>query len=220
MICGCVEQFGDGTPALKLPTNRPLVFIQDALPAHSKDSIWEWMKEAHARWSEVCNWKAERIMDISEAGPNDCVQLVTVADLGSGGVLADQVLPYSGGRILRMRINHRINWKVASMGPMSPGTIDPIRTICHEIGHFQGHSHWPVGSPSELMEPTVSQIIVKPQPTEARVSAGWFGNPITTPVPPTPNPPISPTPTGLIASISVYQDGRISIPGYAVTKIP
>lgn len=185
-LCGCVEQFGDGTPALKLATNRPLVLVRDALPDHSRDEIWAWMQEAHARWSAVCDWQAKRIHDLSEAGPNDIVQLVTVADLGGrtngGQVLADQVMPYAGGRVLRMRINSRVKW-VRTDGPMHDG-VDPARTLCHESGHFQGHSHWQVGAPPELMEPTVSQAIIRPQPTEAKVSAGWFGPPVAHPVPP------------------------------------
>jgi hypothetical protein len=190
MLCGVHEALGDGSPSLKLGTNRPLVYIQDALANHSKDVIWEWLKEAHARWGAVCDWKAERIVDLSESGPNDFIHLVTVADLGGGGVLADQMLPYSGGRILRMRINARINWQ-ATDGQMTGGKVDPLRTITHEIGHLMGHSHWPVGAPAELMEPTVSQTIIGPQPTESRVSAGWFGSVAPKPVPvpvPTPGP--------------------------------
>lgn len=183
MLCGNGEMFGDGTPALKLATNRPLVYVQDALAPHTRDDVWSWIKEAYARWGAVCDWKGERIGDLSDARPEDIVHLITAADLGGGGVLADQMLPYTGGRILRMRINTRIRWR-ATDGSMGSGTIDPIRTLCHEIGHFQGHSHWPVGAPAELMEPTVSQTIISPQPTEARVSAGWFGQVQTPELPP------------------------------------
>lgn len=200
-ICGVPESLGDGSPTLKLDTNRPLVFIQDALPNHSKDEIWVWMEEANRRWGLVCDWQARRIMDMGEAGPTDFVNLVTVADLGDGGVLADQQLPYRSGRILRMRINSRIRWK-ATDGPMTGGTIDPLRTLCHEIGHFQGHSHWPIGAPPELMEPRVSQATIGPQATEGRVSAGWFGPavpPQPTPPDPPPVPPVTPMPTPPIA---------------------
>lgn len=188
-VCGNGEQFGDGTPALKLATNRPLVYVQDALPSHSWDEIWTWLAEAHARWGAVCDWRARRIMDMTEAGPTDVVNLVTVADLGGGGILADQMLPYTGGRVLRMRINARIRWQ-ATDGAMPQGTIDPIRTLTHELGHFQGHAHWPVGAPPELMEPTVSHTVIRPQPTEARVSAGWFGSvlPPEPPLPPSSGP--------------------------------
>jgi hypothetical protein len=187
-VCGVPEQLGDGSPTLKLSTNRPLVYVQDELPGHSRDEIWLWLEEANRRWGLVCDWVARRIMDMAEAGPTDIVNLVTVADLGGGGVLADQVLPYRGGRVLRMRINSRIRWK-ATDGAMTGGTIDPIRTLTHELGHFQGHSHWPVGAPPELMEPTVSQTIIGPQATEGRVSAGWFG-----PAAAPPRPPVPPVP--------------------------
>ena len=175
--CGNPETLGDGSPALKLQTNRPKVLIRDALPGYTQNDIWGWLNEAHARWSSVCDWKATRIYDLTEMGPSDYVQLVTVADLGSGGVLADQMLPYTGGQILTNRINSRIRWK-STDGPMQSGTVDPIRTETHEIGHFQGHAHWPVGAPPELMEPTISNTVLRPQPTESRVSVGWFGEPL------------------------------------------
>lgn len=207
--CGNAEQFGDGTPALKLQTNRPLIFVQDALPGFSRDDIWSWLKEAHARWGSVCDWQARRITDLSEAGATDYVQLVTVADLGGGGVLADQMLPYSGGRVLRMRINTRITWK-ATDGAMGSGTIDPVRTLCHEIGHFMGHSHWPQGAPVELMEPYIQQAIIRPQPTEGTMSATWFGKPATS------TPPVPPTTPGTLPTRGTYelatqQDGRTKL---------
>lgn len=199
LFCGNGEKFGDGTPALKLSTNRPLVYIQDQLPNFNKESIWSWLKEAYARWEAVCDFRATRIMDLQAAGQTDVVNLITVEDLGGSGILADQMLPYQGGRILRMRINARINWK-ATDGPMQGGTIDPIRTLCHEIGHFMGHSHWPVGVPLELMEPSIQQNIISPQSTEAAMSASWFGKPATTPTPP-PIPPLPPVPTGEVIRI-------------------
>lgn len=186
--CGCVQQFGDGSPALKLPTNRPLVLIQDALTGFTRDEIWLWMKEGYDRWADVCNIKPTQIMDRSDANLDDVVQLVTVADLGGGGVLADMQLPYPGARVLMMRINTRIKWK-ATDGPMSSGTVDPIRTLEHESGHFFGLQHFPTGAPKELMEPYIQQDIIRPQPTEAAVVRMWFGSP-TPPVPPGPTPPI------------------------------
>jgi hypothetical protein len=198
--CGCSEMLGDGTPSLKLPTNRPLILVRDPLPNWTVDQIWGWLEKAHARWGEVCNWAAKRIHDIAEAGPGDVVNLVTVADLGGSGVLADQMLPYPGARVLAMRINSRVTWKPTD-GQMVGG-IDPIRTLCHEIGHFQGHQHWPVGPPLELMEPFVSQTIISPQPTEAKVSASWFGDPQTPPAPPVPPAP----PAGRRAVTYVFLD--------------
>lgn len=187
-VCGVAEALGDGTPSLKLPTNRPLVYVQDALPGHNQDEIWSWVKEAYARWTAVCDWRGMRILDIHDAPPDAIVHLITVADLGTGGVLADQVLPYTQATVLRMRLNVRIQWK-ATDGQMSGGFVDPIRTICHETGHFQGHSHWPQGAPPELMEPVLSQVVISPQPTEAKVSASWFGPPVVVQPPAPPQPP-------------------------------
>ncbi len=199
--CNNREQMGDGTMMLKLPTNRPLVFVQDQLPGFSRDDIWLWLKEGYDRWGEVCDLVATRIHNLSDASSNSVVQVVTVADLGGGGVLADQMLPYPNARRLTMRINVRIKWK-ATDGPMPSGTIDPIRTLEHETGHFMGHQHFPTGAPLELMEPYISQTIIRPQPTEAKVSAGWFGAP-TAPIPPIPPtvPPTTPREAVLEAAI-------------------
>lgn len=208
MVCGCVEQFGDGSPALKLPTNRPLVFVQDALPDHDQDEIWSWLAEAHGRWGKVCDWQARRIMGMEEATPNDYIHLITVADLGGSGVLADQVLPYASGRTLKMRINSRRKWR-ATNGIMNGNEVDPIRTITHEIGHLMGHSHWPVGAPAELMEPTLSQTIISPQPTEASMSASWFGNPVA---------PAPPPGEDIVISFKIKKGSLLAtlIPGYKV----
>lgn len=193
--CGCTEQLGDGSRSLKLNSNRPLVLVQDALPGFSRDEIYRWINEGYQRWAEHCDWRAGgRIGALSEARPGDIVHLITVADLGGGGVLADQVLPYSGARVLRMRINGRLRWQPTD-GPMNGGAIDPIRTLCHETGHFMGHQHWPEGAPLELMEPRISSTIIRPQATEGRVSAGWFGPPVAVQPPPLPTPTPVPSPT-------------------------
>lgn len=181
-VCGNGEMLGDGTAALKLPTNRPLYFVRDRLPGYSVEYIAGWIAEAFASWGKVCNLVARRIMSEQEAGPDDVVCLVTVDDLGSSGVLADQVLPYPGGKVLRMRINNRITWK-RSDGVMSGG-IDPLRCLTHELGHFLGLSHLPVGPPPDLMEPSIRNDVIGPQSTEAKIVAGWFGPPLTLPTPP------------------------------------
>lgn len=189
-VCGVKAQLGDGIASLKLSTNRPLFLVQDRLPGFSHDVIADWYAEAFGRWTRIADVTTRRIHDLAEAGPGDVVNVITVADLGGGGVLADQVLPFQGGRILRMRLNARIRWHVTD-NVMPSGTVDPLRVICHEQGHFLGHQHFPQGMPLELMEPAILQNVISPQPTEAKVTAAWFGlppseTPIPTPIPPTP----------------------------------
>lgn len=216
--CGVAEMFGDGSMLLKLQTNRPAFCISDALPGYDADTIAKWIEEAFARWGQVADIVARRIKKLSDLKSGEYAVNVTVADLGTSGVLADQRLPHHGGFILPMRINNRINW-VPTNGQMQGRTIDPIRTLCHELGHFLGHHHFPQSAPKELMEPTILQDIIGPQPTEAKITADWFGAPVAIPPtgPTTPKP--DPTPRGKIA-ISVDLDtGNIAIPGYRLTKL-
>src|SRR5262245_18194260 len=125
--CSNPEQLGDGTATLKLETNRPLVLVRDRLPQHGVGVIWEWTRTAYSRWTAVANVEPKRIFAMTEATSADVVQLVTVANLGSGRVLADQMLPYPGGNVLTMRINTVIRWNPTD-GPMQQG-IDPVRTL-------------------------------------------------------------------------------------------
>jgi hypothetical protein len=183
--CDNPEQLGDGTTMmLKLQTNRPLVYVKDPLPGYGVDVIWEWLRTAYARWTSVCDLEPRRILSPAEATPADVVNYVTVANLGGGGVLADQQLPFPGGTVLRMRINSVIKW-VPTDGPMQGG-IDPVRTLCHEIGHFLGFQHYPTSDPRDLMEPTIHNNVVGPQTSESKVAVGWFGPP----KPTTPGPTV------------------------------
>lgn len=191
--CGVVEQYQSRdkamTAAARLGTKRPLVYIQDALPGWTKEATGNAYMEAAARWTAGADIAWTLITDMAQAGPSNIVNKITVADLGTGGVLADQVLPNGSGRILPMRMNTRISW-VKTDGPMPNGKVDVLRVFAHEIGHFIGHEHWPRGAPAELMEPFISDAIIKPQATELAVTVNWFGAPV-----PVPGPTPTPTPT-------------------------
>lgn len=195
--CGVVEQYQTRDKAMtaeaRLGTKRPLVFIQDALPGWSKDATATAYMDAASRWTAGADIAWTLITDMAQAGPSNIVNRVSVADLGGGGVLADQMLP-SGQRILQMRMNSRISW-VKTDGSMPGGKVDAVRVFAHEIGHFIGHEHWPRGAPPELMEPFISDTIIKPQATELAVTVNWFGPPVPVPGPdPTPTPTPSPDP--------------------------
>lgn len=195
--CGNTEAYRTRSEAMaaevKLQTNRPLYLIKEPLPGKSRDETAELYERAFKRWGKA-DIKTRRITDQAEAGPNDVVNLITAADLGGGGVLADQMLPNGSEKILQMRMNTRIKWMVTDSA-MSDG-IDPVRVFCHEQGHFLGHEHWPKGPPAELMEPFISDDIIAPQPTEVAVTIGWFGK-TGEPDPPPPPPP-QPKPCGTI----------------------
>lgn len=219
-VCGNPEQLGSGVESLKLQTNRPSFFVQDALAGQAdQDEIAKWIEEGFLRWGAWSDLIATRVSSLQEGRKLSQVTChIIVADLGSSGVLADQRLPYTGGTVLQMRINSRIKWR-ATDGPMFKGTIDPLRTITHELGHFIGHQHWPQGQPEELMEPVISNTVIKPQSTEGSVAAGWFGQPKPVPTPtPDPGEPV-PTPEPP-RKLSIFIQGEdISIPGYRVTQI-
>jgi hypothetical protein len=218
-LCGVPEMFGDGSMLLKLQSNRPAFCISDALPGYDVETIADWIEEAFSRWGQVADIKARRIKKLSDLKSGEYCVNVTVADLGTSGVLADQRLPHPGGFVLPMRINNRINW-VPTNGQMQGRTIDPVRTLTHELGHFLGHHHFPQSAPKELMEPTILQDIIGPQPTEAKITADWFGAPVATPVPTPPGPEPKPTdPRGKISISIDFDTGNISIPGYRLTKL-
>lgn len=181
MLCGVREMIGDGSAAVKLQTNRPLVYIADAPPGVTRESLTASYLEAFERWTRVANVETRLITDLAEAGPSDVLNYVTT-HAHAGQVLADQQLPNGSSNRLVMRVSTRVNWS----------SVDLRAVLAHEIGHFLGHLHWPSGAPPELMEPVLSSI-THPQPTEARVTAGWFGPPKVNPTP-TPVPPLPPVP--------------------------
>lgn len=176
MLCGCPENFGDGTALFKLPSNRFAYFVRDSLPNNSRDEIADWIAEAISRWRSVADIEGRRILRLEDLEAGELLDEITVADLGGGGVLADQQLPQPGVTRYRMRMNVRIKW-VRTNGVMRAGEVDPVRTDCHELGHFLGFQHFPTSLPKELMEPRILPDIIGPQPTEAKIAADWFGPP-------------------------------------------
>jgi hypothetical protein len=193
--CGVREQLGDRAEArAALQTNRPFYYVRSAPRGFTVDQIAEVYERAFAGWTSVANVDTRRITDLAQAGPRDVVNVIDGANLGTSGVLADQVLGNGQGTRLQMRINNQVDWS----------RINMVTTVMHEQGHFFGLAHFPPGPPPELMEPVLSSVL-KPQPTEAKVVREHFANfppipgpePIPpTPVPPKPTPPPTPVPPG------------------------
>lgn len=199
-VCGCSEMFGDGRSALsKLPTNRPTFRFDGRLPGFTQLAVEDFIMEAfngRGGWSEVCDLKLDKHPN-TKTNPTN---IVIDANLGRSGVLADQQLPVSNPP-LQMRINNIIAWVVAQNPPA--GQVDLLRTLRHELGHFIGLSHFPVGGPKELMEPSISEIRAV-QPTEAALVAKIYGEPQQIPVPPGTNAPDQ----IVIESMVLRKDGK------------
>jgi hypothetical protein len=177
----------ESATAPKLPTNRP-TFRYDggALGNFSAADVEDILLESFngkGGWADWCDLKLSK-------HPNpktDPTNVVILYDLGGGGILADQELPF-GPPPYRMRINSRVLWKELML----------LKTLRHENGHFISLSHFPSGGPKELMEPSLSEI-VDVQPTEGMFAAKLYGEPKAT---------APGTPTGKITTkVQVIIDG-------------
>lgn len=142
-----------------------------------RDSLRAAIQLAFDTWSGVANCSAK------EASPGETPDLIlsTVRLDGPQGVLADCELP--GPTIQHLRMDTSEKW-IIQLGPGVPqGKIDIERVLTHELGHFWGIGHISNGN---LMAPTYSTSIDKPQSGDVQEITSRYGPPQTTPVPPTP----------------------------------
>lgn len=184
-FCWNPEQFGDGTAALRLDTNRPTWWLRDELPWMPRAALESKIQEALDEWKHVADVDCKRAT--SEAMAR---WVITVARLdGPGGVLADMQLP--GPRQQFMRID------------MSESALSHLLVpiLTHEFGHAYGLQHFPSSPPPELMEPTLNPKITTPQATESALMVQWYGKPITQPTP-------APSPAGLTCTVRLADDGK------------
>lgn len=187
VYCGVAAMFGDGSGTPKLPTNRP-TFRYDGGPigGFSVADIEQLLLDSFNGEGGWDDW-ADVLLDKHTNPKTNPTNIVILHDLGTGGVLADQQLPF-GNPPYRMRINNRVNWNQLLL----------TKTLRHEHGHFIGLSHWPTGAPKELMEPAISEI-VNVQPTEGMFAAKLYGEP---------KPKPTGTPSGKITTkVTVVVDG-------------
>jgi len=162
-FCRNPEQFGDGTAAFRLSTNRPKWWLVNELPWMKRSELEEIIQAAANGWSPHANVKASRATSLDDAHWRiECKSID-----GPGGVLADMELPHPTVRQQRMRID------VAESA-----LRDLLVTIImHELGHAYGLQHFPASPPPELMEPSLNPAVRTPQATEAALMAQWYGLP-------------------------------------------
>lgn len=187
-FCNNPEQFGDGTAALKLDTNRPTWWLRDELPWMKRTTLEDKIQEALDCWKAVADADCRRA--INEANAR-WVVTVTRMD-GPGGVLADMQLPGPRQQFMRLDVSESALLEL----------YVPILT--HEFGHAWGLQHFPSNPPPELMEPTLNPKVTKPQATESALMVQWYGQP---------RPVVVPTPSNTPDSFPL----RIEIDAYGGT---
>lgn len=149
--CRNSEQFGDGSPAVRLPNNEITVLIRDELPGMSRKQLTDDIMDAWALWAQVIGITVKLWLPEQGGKPT---QVVTVHDFGDGisGIQADQQLPFGNGTNLVMRIDVPTGKR---------NREERIAIYCHENGHCLGMSHAnPSDGVPDLMDPVLSTIHV------------------------------------------------------------
>lgn len=135
--------------------------------------------------------------------PNDPGAMIVIGTRridGSMGVLAESELPCGAVRQCRQWYDTGENWRIFD----GPGQgIDLVRVMVHELCHALGMNHIGAGN---LLAPTYSQNIYKPQAGDIQELQARYG------------PPVTP-PTASNAYTLRIKDGVLSVDGYRLTKL-
>jgi hypothetical protein len=136
--------------------------------------------------------------------PSAMIVLGTRRIDGTFGVLAESELPCGGVRQCRQWYDTGEQWAVFD-GPGSGNRIDIVRVMTHELCHAHGMNHIGAGN---LMAPTYSQSVIKPQDGDIQELQARYGPPV---------------PQGPPPSTGEYHlhfvNGVLNIDGYRLTKL-
>lgn len=204
-VCGVSEAFGEGAAQVKLPSNRITFSVRGTLPGITSADLDDACLEAWKRWERVIGVRVDK-------NPNpktDATQIVTVANMGGpSGVLADQQLPYGSGMNLLMRLDSSERWTISDAP--GPGQINLLAVLVHEDGHCLGMQHINADGDPDLMNPTYSPSIFRPQEDDIVYGRKLYGGPIV--VEPAPEP-------GLPKEIAATWEARIGTAVYRANGI-
>lgn len=146
-------------------------------------AIYDWAWKV--AWGGVCGIDPERVRSASEAD----VIMSTGRGKRSGfdgpsGVLAWSQMPADGVSQIEMRFDLDEVFGTAD----STGRIKLPNVAAHEIGHAKGISHIAASRGVALMNPIYASAVDKPRELDIAEAVMRYGDPKTTPVPPTTPP--------------------------------
>lgn len=187
-LCNVDDQLGLGENRCRWPSPDITWSVQADLPPFPRSSFVAAIEQAWSYWSSICGIRPR--MTTGQANVEIGIQTI-----GPGGVLADCQLPcaVNMGQRCQMRVDTAEAWIIAENPPGN--RVDLVRVLCHELGHGLGCPHL---SGANLMAPTYSATIRRPQRDDIAWMVGTYGLPSAPPVPPSPADPAGLRQVGII----------------------
>lgn len=207
-FCSLPDTMPIGTSMCKWPTNDITYDIVAVPNPFSKQDYVAIAAEAFKRWSDVCGIKPQ----YTPGNPSARIIMGVRSIDGQFGVLAESELPCGGVQQCHQWFDTGEQWAAFDTGSgANPNIIDILRVMTHELGHALGMNHIGAGN---LLAPTYSKNVIKPQAGDIQEMQARYGAPT-----PSVPPPVGPTPTIPADYILRFQQGKLSVDGYRLTKL-